>query len=190
MSPTSNGKRWGAVFGMAVFTAVLLVAGPEESWAQPAGWTYQVFQMKDGKPSAVLVQAATGAEVVLHTGDRLEGYEVLTVNTDRVVFRNKELVASLLKGRSGKKGGLEYRVANLRAEKTAVRQLLSDLCRMSGLELVVMGRVEGHVSVDFSGSTVREILDTLCEYASLAYMAESGKLIVMPKEELDKIKRL
>ena len=177
------------VFGGACLAGCLLwLSGG--AFAQPAGWIYQTFCMKDGSPSAVFVSAGTDAEVIVHAGDSLEGHEVLTVNADRVVFRRERGLSTLLKGQCSPSKGLERRVKQLRAERTTVKHLLEDLCRRTDFELLVLGDIRGTVSVDFSNMTVREILDSLCRYASLAYMTEGDKLWVMPKGDVKKLIRL
>jgi len=159
--------------------------------AQLEGWQYRVYRVEGGQPTAVLVRAATDEPLVLRAGDALEDYEVLTVNADRVVLRQGERLATL-KRKAGAVAskGLNYRVKQMRAERTPVKQLLERLCRDSGLELVFLGEADAEISVDFSNMSVREILDSLCRSSALSYKMTDGVLWVVPESDLKRMIRL
>ena len=146
--------------------------------------------MKEGQPTATLVRAAGKKEVDLRSGAALDGYEVLTVNPDRVVFRRGEAVDTLVKKPVKKPQGLDRRLPYLRARQQRILDLLKDLCQRGGLELQVLGELPGTVSVEFSNMSLREILDTLSRYVDFSYMSADGKLWVMRTKDAKKMARL
>ena len=169
---------------------LMLITGAA-GFAQPSGWDYRSYDYEKGRPSAKLVKAATAETVVLHPGDELAGYRVLTVNADRIVFRKGEEMASLLRTReSAIHKVLDRRVDQLQAERKAVREVLEQLCRKSGLGLTVKGEIEGTISVDFSNMTVREILDSLCRYSRLNYRIEDSTLMIQVDQDDERTERL
>jgi hypothetical protein len=91
-------------------------------WTQPAGWRYEAYDYQEGHPSAALIGASSSERIVLRPGDALEGFQVLTVNSDRMTFRKGEEVVTLLRlpeEPSREPGVLDRRIDRLRAERTA-----------------------------------------------------------------------
>jgi hypothetical protein len=153
-------------------------------WTQPAGWRYEAYSYEQGLPSAALVSASSGERVVLRPGDALEGFRVLTVNADRLTFRKDERVGTLLLQPAvaqREKNVLDRRIERLRAERSALDDVLSRLCRQAGLRLSIEGQIPGRLSVDFTGMTVREILDSLVRVAEIEYEIREDTLAVKPK---------
>lgn len=178
-------SRWGIV------ALTLTLSGL--AWGQPTGWRYDAYDYAEGSPSAALVRAASGERVVLRPGDALEGFRVLTVNADRMTFRKDEQVVTLLRQSEKSNRGmtvLDRRIERLRAERSALDEVLAQLCREAGLRLSLQGRIEGRVSVDFTGMTVRQILDSLVRGAEIEYEIRDDDLVVKPKAEEPRAKGL
>lgn len=178
-------SRWGV--------GVLALALSGLGWTQPAGWRYEAYDYQEGHPSAALIGASSSERIVLRPGDALEGFQVLTVNSDRMTFRKGEEVVTLLRlpeEPSREPGVLDRRIDRLRAERSGLGEVLAQLCREAGLQLLIQGTIEGRISVDFSGMTVKQILESLERVAEIQYEIRDRNLVVKPKARDDKAKRL
>lgn len=162
----------------------ILLVSSQLGWCQPAGWHFREFRMLEGQPGARLVHSASGEVRLLRSGDSLEEYQLLTANADRLLFRRgDETVSLLVEPEVAQPSGLSYRVGQLRIRRVSIRDLLEELSSQSRFRLVILGDVEGTLSVDFSNMTVREILDSLCSQFGLTYRTGGGTLWVMAERD-------